>query len=61
MFWGCVSYSSTRNLVKIDGIMNAVGNQENFGGQFAFISPEAEHMRHLRHDNDAKHNAKSTI
>lgn len=62
MFWGCVSYKGTGNLVKIDGKMNAVCYQK--------ILEESLHSsaRKLRmgrtwtfqHDNDPKHKAKST-
>ena len=48
MFLGCVSYSGTGNLVKIDGKMNAASYQR-IGRQFEFISP------------DPKHKAKSTF
>lgn len=47
MFWGCVSYKGTGNLVKIDGKMNAVCYQKNTRGKFALFSPEAAHGTYL--------------
>ncbi|KAK1798992.1 hypothetical protein P4O66_007263 [Electrophorus voltai] len=62
MFWGCVSYTGTGNLVKIDGRMNAAFYQK---------IPE-EHLHSLarklrmgrtwmfQYDDDPNHKAKST-
>lgn len=62
MFWGCVSYKGTRNLIKIDGNMNAACSQK--------ILEEKWHSSALKlcmgrtwmfqHDNDLKHKDKST-
>lgn len=62
MFWGCVSYSGTGNLVKIDGKMNATCYQKILEDN---LHSSAQKLRMRRtwtfqHDNDPKHKAKST-
>lgn len=62
MFWGCVSYKGTGNLVKMDGKMNAVCYQKILEEN---LHSSARKLRMGRtwtfqHDNDPKHKAKST-
>ena len=62
MFWGCVSYKGTGNLVKVDGKMNAVCYQKI---PEEHLQSSARKLRMGRtwtfqHDNDPKHKAKST-
>lgn len=62
MFWGCVSYKGTGNLVKVEGKMNAASYQKILEEN---LHSSARNLRMGRtwtfqHDNDPKHKAKST-
>lgn len=62
MFWGCVSYKGTGNLVKVEGKMNAARYQqileENLHSSARKLRMGRTWM--FQHDNNPKHKAKST-
>ena len=62
MFWGCVSFSGTGNMVKIDGKMNAPCYQkileENLHSSVRKLCMGRTRM--FQHDNDPKRKVKST-
>ena len=62
MFWRCVSYQGTGNLVKIDGKINTACYQKILEENL-YSSAWKLHTGHIwtfQHDNDRKHTAKST-
>ncbi|KAI4894642.1 hypothetical protein NFI96_001033 [Prochilodus magdalenae] len=62
MFWGCVSYKGTGNLVKVEGKMNAARYQQILEANLHSSARKLRigHTWTLQHDNDPKHKAKST-
>jgi transposase len=63
MFWGCVSFHGTGNLVKVEGRMDSVYYQQILNENLHASARKLKMGRNFQfqHDNDPKHRSKSTI